>query len=202
MFVDVVVGPALTGIIASPRKSHDELKRDVAIIVLLQIFAFSYGIYSLAVARPVGLVFEVDMMRVITAADVDTSALAEAPLNLRSLPWNGPRLMAAVKPTERAALFRAVELGFAGVPLASLPSSWREYAPYQNEVWKKSKPVAVLIAKYPGVREELAAMAAGSRQQPAELRFLPLISRQSSWVALVAAPDSRVVGFLPVDGYF
>ena len=35
-----------------------------------------------------------------------------------------------------------------------------------------------------------------------ELRFMPLLSRQTNWVAVIAMPGARVVGHLPLDGFF
>ena len=37
---------------------------------------------------------------------------------------------------------------------------------------------------------------------PATLRFLPVLSRQGSWVALLAPADAHIVGYLAVDGFF
>jgi len=34
------------------------------------------------------------------------------------------------------------------------------------------------------------------------MRFLPMTSRHASGVALLAPPDARIVGYLPVDGFF
>lgn len=55
--VDVVVGPVITLIIASPRKTGRELMRDISIIGIVQLAALMYGAHALFVARPAFVVF-------------------------------------------------------------------------------------------------------------------------------------------------
>jgi hypothetical protein len=199
--IDIVVGPALTLVIAKPTKPRAELIRDLSVIALLQLAALGYGLHSVATARPVALVFEVDLLRLVTANEIDDSTLAEAPASLRSLSWSGPRLMAAAKPTDPDEQLRTIELGLSGIPLAALPKYWRDYASYADKAWQKSRPVSDLLTKYPQIQQEVAAIASQAGQPPEALRFLPLMSRQISWVS-VLAPGAQVVGHLPVDGFF
>lgn len=199
--VDVVLGPLLTAVIASPDKSSAELRRDLVVIVLLQLAGLGYGLYVMAQARPVYVSFEIDRFRVVTAADIDPALLAEAPVALRSLPWTGPKLISAVKPADPGEQMRSVELGLAGIDLSMIPRNWRDYGTQADAVWRAAKPVSALSMRYPPVTPRLAEIASTARQDVQSLRYLPLVSRQSSWVALVAMPGARVVGQLPVDGF-
>lgn len=199
--VDVVLGPALTAVAASPGKPRAELVRDLAVIVVIQAAAFGYGIYTMALARPVAIAFEVDRLRVVTAADIEPSLLAEAPAEFRALPWNGPRLLAAVKPTDRDAALRSIDLGLAGIDLSMVPANWRAWDTQRDALWAKARPVALLVKQYPETAAELASIAAAAGQPLDALRFLPLQARQASWVA-VFTPDARIVGHLPRDGFF
>ena len=199
--IDIVVGPALTLVIAKPTKPRAELIRDLSVIAALQLAALGYGLHSVAAARPVALVFEVDLLRLVTANEIDDSTLAEAPAKLRVLSWSGPRLMAVAKPTDPDEQLRTIELGLSGIPLAALPRYWRDYASYADKAWQKSRPVSHLLAKYPQLKRDVDAIASQAGQPPESLRFLPLMSRQSSWVS-VLAPGAQVVGHLPVDGFF
>src|SRR3569833_3830178 len=45
--IDVVLGPLLTFVIASPNKPRRELARDIAIIATVQLAAMGYGLSSL-----------------------------------------------------------------------------------------------------------------------------------------------------------
>ncbi len=200
--VDVVMGPALTAVAASPGKGRAELTRDLAVIVVLQLAAFGYGLYTMAMARPVALAFEIDRFRVVTAADIEPASLAEAPAALRELPWTGPRLIAAVKPSDPAEKMKALELGLAGFDLSLQPKYWREYGPLADTAWQAARPVPALLAKYPQAADQVARMAEEAGQPPQALRFLPLMSRSESWVTLMAEPGARVVGYVPLDGFF
>ena len=199
--IDVVLGPALTAVVASRDKPKRVLARDLAVIVSVQLAAFAYGVHTLALARPVALVFEVDLMRLVSAADIDPNALDGAPLALRKLSWSGPRLMAAEKPADGDEQFRAIELGLAGIHLAMQPVYWRDYASQRTTAWQAASPVSKLLMRYPGSADEVAQIAASAKLSAEELRFLPLTSRHADWVALIAPPDARIVGYLPLDGF-
>jgi hypothetical protein len=200
--VDVVLGPALTFVAASPGKPKAELRRDIAIIIVIQIAGFAYGVHTIALARPVFLSFEIDRFRVVTAADIDTSTLAEAPPGLRSLPWTGPRLIAAVKPTDPKEQLRSIDLGLAGFDLSMIPRNWREFSSQSATAWRVARPVSALLAKYPALAGDVKTIEGSAGTKADDLRFLPVMSRRQSWVALLAGPDAHIVGYLPVDGFF
>jgi len=199
--VDVVLGPALTAVAASPAKPRREFLRDLSVIVVIQLIAFAYGMYTIAIARPVHMVFEIDRLRVVTAADVEEPGLREAPPALRALPWTGPTLIAAVKPIDPAEALRSVQLGLAGIDLAMVPRNWREMSAHAQAAWQAAKPLPQLLARYPHQAADAHAIAARIGQNPDSLRFLPLMSRHASWTAVIAGPQFRVVGYLPVDAF-
>jgi hypothetical protein len=200
--VDVILGPALTAVVASPGKGRAELTRDLTVIVTIQLAAFGYGLYTMAMARPVLLAFEIDRLRVVVAADIDPLSLVDAPPGLQALSWTGPRLIAAVKPSNPDDRMKSIELGLAGIDLSLQPKQWRAYAANADEAWRVARPVSVLLSRYPKLASEVTTIAQAAGQPPEALRFLPLMSRQASWVSLIAAPGARVVGHLPVEGFF
>ena len=66
LVVDVVCGPLLTLIVASPRKSRRERWLDFSLIGAIQLAALAYGMYSVWVARPAVLAFESDRLVVVS----------------------------------------------------------------------------------------------------------------------------------------
>ena len=200
--VDVALGPLLTAVAASPGKPRAELARDLFFIALVQLAAFGYGMFTIAMARPVHLMFEIDRFRIVTAADIDPELLSKAPPHLQRLPWTGPTLIAATKPTDPEELMRSVELGLAGSDLAVQPARWADYAGLTDAAWRAARPVDALARRYPQAAASLARIAAYTGQPMSELRFMPLVSRQTSWVSVIAMPGARVVGHLPLDGFF
>jgi len=86
--------------------------------------------------------------------------------------------------------------------LAMLPRYWREYTKHADAAWRAARPADALAIRYPASADALTKLAATSGMPVQALRYLPLIARNANWVALIAAPDSRVVGYLPLDGFF
>jgi hypothetical protein len=199
--VDVTLGPILTLAVFSPAKRRRVLVVDLAVIAALQIGALTYGLHTLFLARPVYLVFEVDRLRVVTAADIDVGMLGSAAPEFRQLPWFGPRLIAARRAASGDELLRSVQLSLKGLDTAMQPDRWISYASAKDALATASKPLDGLLKKYPEVASAVddVAMRAGVRTEA--LRFLPLTSRQRSWVALLSSADFVVIGYLPVDGF-
>ena len=200
--VDVTLGPLLTAIAASPKKPARELRNDILIIVVLQTAAFVYGMYSVSLARPVHMAFEVDHFRVFSAANVDPDLLHDAPENLRQLSWTGPTLIAAAKPLGADEQLKAIELGLAGFDISLIPRNWRDYETQSGAAWNAGRPLAKLIEQYPERADLVKALVRKSGHAIDDLRFLPIISRNGDWIAVVASPGAHVIGYLPLQGFF
>jgi hypothetical protein len=102
--VDVVLGPLITLMmlmIFNRSKPRRELVRDLAIVGLIQLSALAYGMWTVFVARPVHLAFEIDRFRVIHAVDVPVEMMEQAPPELQSLPLFGQSVL-AVRPFRSA----------------------------------------------------------------------------------------------------
>jgi hypothetical protein len=76
--VDLVIGPLLTFIIASPKKPRTELMRDIGVIAVLQLCALGYGTYQLWNGRPLYYAFSEDVLQIVQAYDFDPAELASA----------------------------------------------------------------------------------------------------------------------------
>lgn len=200
--IDVILGPCLTALVASPDKPFTQLRTDIFLIALVQLLAFLYGMGTIAMTRPVHMVFEVDRFRVVSAADITPEQLAKAPDQYRHLPWTGPTLIAARKSVTQEEMMYSLDLGLQGVDLSMQPDRWIDYAQNASVILQATHPVKPLLEKYPEMADKVRTIAANNHLLIQNLRFLPLMSRQASWVALVAAPDARIVGYLPVDGFF
>ena len=185
--VDVTLGPLLTGIVFSPRKGLRELRRDLLVIVTMQLAALVYGVHVLAVARPGALVFEVDRFRVISQAEVVTDELTSAPVQFRDLSWSGPRLTGTRAATDDEK-FEAIEKALAGFDVGQRPSFWQPYELNLPSVQERAHPAEKLTRQLTAerrsqVERELQenGLAIGSA------RFLPLQARQPGWVVWLDA---------------
>lgn len=200
--IDVVLGPFLTALVANPKKPRSELRRDIGLIVVVQLMAFGYGVYTIALARPVHLVFEVDRLAVVSAADIDADQLKKALPAYQKLPWTGPTLIATRKSESSAEMTRSLEMGLQGVDISMQPERWVDYNSNAAAVLKKARPVQLLLDKYPELAGQLRAAAANHSVILGDMQFLPMTSRRESGVALIATPDARFLAYLSVDGFF
>ena len=200
--IDVVLGPFLTALVASPKKPRLELRRDIGLIVVVQLMAFGYGAYTIALARPVHLVFEVDRLAVVSAADIDADQLKKALPPYQKLPWTGPTLVAARKSESSVEMTRSLDLGLQGVDISMQPERWIDYNANAAAVLKKARPVQLLLDKYPELAGQVRAAAASHSVALRDMQFLPMTSRMESGVALIATPDARYLAYLSVDGFF
>lgn len=198
--VDVILGPLLTFAVFNLGKGWKHLRRDLAVIAVLQSAALVYGLHTVYIVRPVALAFEVDRFRVIAAADVYEPELAKAPPAYRALPLNGPRLLGTRAPQPGDEHAQAVFMGLQGIDRANRPLFWRPYTDSMPDVLVKSRPVSVLLARYPARAAEFRSGLAAMKADEAAARFLPLMAR-GSWVLVVDA-SGNVLGPLRADGFF
>lgn len=199
--VDAVLGPLLTAVISDPAKARGAFVRDVAVIVALQIAALSYGLHVLAEARPVILSFEIDRFRLLAANEIQTDDLSQAPPALRRLSWHGPEIVAAAKPTRPEEVLRSIELALNGFDISYFPRYWRPYVDYAGSAWNAGRPMALLLRRYPETVGAVADVAARAGTSMEDLRFVPLQTNKRIASAVIAPPDARVVGIIPVDGF-
>jgi hypothetical protein len=198
--VDVILGPLLTFAVFDLRKGWRHLRRDLAVIGLVQLGALAYGLHTVLIARPIAMVFEVDRFRVLNSSEIRLEELPQARPEYRTLPLSGPWLLGARKPRDRAeasdALFKALD----GIDIGQRPTFWQPYSESSRDALARSRPVAMLLAHYPERAAELQDRLRALKVDPASARFLPVMAR-GEWVALLDAAGA-VTGFLPADGFF
>ena len=199
--VDVVCGPLLTLVLASPKKSRRERWLDFSLIGAIQLVALAYGMHSVWVARPVALVFEADRLVVVTANEVNRDALPKAPSDLRQLPWAGVLKASTRKAGNNSEFMRSIDQGLAGISKAIQPDWWQPWADSLPAMRQRAKPLAELMARKPQAAPVLQDTARDAGHAAAELSYLPLVSSKTlDWVALLDA-QMNMVGWAPVDGF-
>lgn len=201
VFVDVAMGPLITFAIFDLRKPRQDLVRDIGIVVILQIFALSYGLWTIAIARPVYLVFEIDRFRVVHVIDIPMEDLDKAPPNLRSLPYTGPRLLGLrkFKDVQEEASYTLAALG--GASLSSRPELWQSYEETRKDVLTAAKPIDILKKRFPG-RINLIDAAIGENDNAAsEVGYVPLVARRDFGTVLVNLSTGDYLGYLSIDSF-
>jgi len=208
--VDLVCGPLLTLLLYRATKTRLALAVDFSLIALLQLAALGYGLHTLAQARPLAQVFEVDRFRLVSYADI-------AEPDLQNLPgWAQPWSLAAVRTVglrdavSAAERLQSLGSSLSGVDAGQWPSRWQDYALNRQQVLQRSKPLAALRAAHPtsldvidqAVADAMANMQPGESPDADQLRWLPLVSRTSlDWVVLLDPSSLRIRAYAPLDGF-
>lgn len=141
LLVDVVLGPICTLIIFNPNKK--ELKRDLIVIVLIQLSAMIYGLHTVYVARPVYIVFSIDRFDLVYANELTEQHLAKVKnTEYQSLPLFGPELIATHMPQDNKSR-NEILFGFlaGGDDLSRMPQYYLPYQTQKTDVLRATRPL-------------------------------------------------------------
>ncbi len=183
--VDVVLGPILT--FAVYKTGKKSLKFDLAIIGCMQVCALSYGLWTIASARPAWLVLNSDRFDVAQADELDQRRIDNAWPDYRSASWSGPRWVASRAPTDLAKRNELILESTAGGP--DLPQRIDLYVPLSAETDRlrtKSHPLQELkeFNSSENIHAELA-------KWPQADGWLPLMARAKPMVVLIDKAAAR-----------
>jgi hypothetical protein len=204
--VDVIMGPMLTLTIFNVKKPRRELHRDLAVIGMLQSAALGYGLWTMAVARPIHLVFEIDRFRVVHAIEVPADLLHQAPAGLRILPFTGPTLLSVREFRDANESFDATMAALQGIALGARPDLWQSYEKAAPQIRARAQPLAGLKSRFPARMEEIdEALASSSLPIEAtrkrSIGYLPMVGRGSFWTVLIDTETADIVSFVPIDSF-
>lgn len=198
--VDVVMGPLMTLAVFNLNKPRKELRRDLAVIVVLQLAALGYGLWTVAVARPVHLVFEIDRFRVVHAIDIEPVLLKRAAPALQELPLTGPTLLSIREFKDSKESFDATMAALQGLQLGARPDLWQDYEKAKDKITATAKPVAELKKRFPGRASEIDN-ALKSAPVNAPVGYIPLVGRNTFWTVLINTNTAEVLAFVPLDPF-
>jgi hypothetical protein len=202
--VDVIMGPLLTFAIFNRSKPLKELRLDLAVIGLLQLAALAYGLWTVAVARPVHLVFEIDRFRVVHAIDVPPELLDRAPVELRHLPLAGPTQLSVREFKNAQESFEATMAAIQGVALGARPDLWQSYEQAKPQIKARARPVGELKSRFPGRAAEIdqaLKSASSTVRATTSVGYVPLTSRNTFWTVLIDTNTTEVIAFVPIDSF-
>lgn len=201
VLVDVSLGPLATFVVSHPDKSLREWRVDVILIVLLQLGALGYGMWTLHQARPVYLAFEIDRLRVVTAADVSEDLLAKASQGFSKLPQWGPGLVAVRPFLNEGEKFEATMAALQGVDLAFRPEFWVSYSQAHDVIRSEVKPLDKLLEQRPHFKQEILRGLEKYGLELDDAVYLPLHARTTIWTAVIDRNSLRPVFYAPLDPY-
>lgn len=200
--VDVVCGPLLTLVLFNPKKSRRELTLDLSLVALVQLAALAYGLYTVAMARPVYLVFEVDRFRVVSVADIAEGQLKPELGGLHVLPWDGPKVIGVREPRDVDEKLKSIDLSLQGNEPSTRPDWWADYALSKKQVLLRGKSVSDLREKRPSNKAAIDRAVQDSGIAEENLVWLPLTSfKSTAWVVFFDKQSAQIKAYASVDGF-
>jgi hypothetical protein len=200
MGVDIVCGPLLTLVLFNPAKPRRELLMDLSIVVVLQLAALAYGMWTVHQARPLYLVHEFDRFKVVTLADVDAAELTKLPEALQPQLFKGPQtvgLRETSNEEREKVMFESVQ---GGRDYGERPGFYVAYdAAQAAKTYAKAKPLENFAKKQPSKQADIDKLQTQAGADAKLLRYLPIMARQD-WVAVLNA-KGEIVGYVQGDGF-
>ena len=160
LVIDVILGPLLGLLVYKEGKKT--LKLDLSVIILIQIAALGYGVFSIEQGRPAWLVFHADRFELVRKNDIILENIDQAQPQFQQVSWVGPQFAAvklAVSPQQRNdEMFAEV---FSGISISQRPERYVELTQAKNQIQQRALPLEELkqynskadvektLAKYP-----------------------------------------------------
>lgn len=136
LVIDLFIGPIFTGLIL--KKDRKKFILDLCVILILQLSAYGYGLYTMSVGRAAWLVFVVDDLEIVAPIDVQSNSQNHIHKRLLS----HPEWIAATYSTNAEVAKRQKEDEiFKGISLATRPEAFHPIVVKSNEIIKRLKPL-------------------------------------------------------------
>lgn len=138
--VDMVVGPLLGLLIYKETKKT--LKFDLAVIILVQLLAMGYGIYSIAQGRPAWLVYNVDRFELVRNNEIIREDIQQAEYRYKYPSWLKPQYVATQfakdKQVRSDEMFQEV---FNGISIAQRPKRYVPLSQVKKQIQQHAQPL-------------------------------------------------------------
>lgn len=201
ILVDLVLGPSLTFIVFSPKKNWKELRKDLLVIATFQLAAISYGLWVVASARPVHMVFEIDRFRIVHATEIPAELLENVTVDIDALPWTGPTTLSVRGFKNQQESSEMTLAALQGLNLASRPELWQSYELGIKDVKKAAKSLDQVKRHFPQYESLLNEALHASGYTVEKISVLPLVGRSSFWTVLLNSDTGKIVALLPIDTF-
>ena len=160
LVIDVILGPLLGLLVYKDGKKT--LKFDLSVIILVQITALGYGVFSIEQGRPAWLVYNIDRFELVRKNELVDTNIQHAQPQLQKPSWFKPQYVATefAKDTQQRNDEMFAEV-FSGISIAQRPERYVEITQAKNQIQQRAKKLDLLdqyndqlvikqtLAKYP-----------------------------------------------------
>lgn len=187
LIIDVILGPLLGLLVYKEGKKT--LKFDLSVIILIQIAALCYGVFSIEQGRPVWLVYNVDRFELVRKNELVDTNIQHAQSQFQQPSWFKPKYVATefAKDTQQRndEMFAEV-LG--GISIAQRPERYVELTEAKTQIQQRALPIIELQQYNPktDVEKTLA-------KYPKADAWLPLKANAVDMVVLVNKESASII---------
>ena len=185
--IDVIVGPILGWLVYQEGKKT--LKFDLSVIILIQIAALCYGVFSIEQGRPAWLVYNVDRFELVRKNELVDTNIQQAQPQFQQPSWFKPQYVAtefAKDIQQRNDEMFAEVLG--GISIAQRPERYVELTQVTTQIQQRALPLKELEQYNPktDVEKTLA-------EYPKANAWLPLKANAVDMVVLVNKESASII---------
>ena len=187
LVIDVILGPLLGLLVYKEGKKT--LKFDLSVIILIQIAALCYGVFSIEQGRPAWLVFHVDRFELVRKNDLILENIDQVQPQFQQVSWTGPQFVAvksAVSTQQRQNDMFTEVLG--GISLAQQPERYVELTQAKTSIKQRAQPL-VLLNDFNDPKVVKMMLT----QYPQATAFLPLKANAVDMVVLVNKESASII---------
>ena len=185
--IDVILGPLLGLLVYKEGKKT--LKFDLSTIILIQIAALCYGVFSIEQGRPAWLVYNVDRFELVRKNELVNTNIQQAQAQFQKPSWFKPQYAATefAKDTQQRNDEMFAEV-FSGISIAQRPERYVELTEAKTQIQQRALPLVELQQYNPktDVEKTLA-------KYPKADAWLPLKANAVDMVVLVNKESASII---------
>ena len=185
--IDVIVGPILGLLVYKEGKKT--LKFDLSVIILIQIVALCYGVFSIEQGRPAWLVYNVDRFELVRKNELVDTNIQQAQPQFQQPSWFKPQYVAtefAKDIQQRNDEMFAEVLG--GISIAQRPERYVELTQATTQIQQRALPLKEL-EQYNSKTDVEKTLA----KYPSADAWLPLKANAIDMVVLVNKESASII---------
>lgn len=187
LIIDVIVGPLLGLLVYKEGKKT--LKFDLGVIIVLQVSALCYGLYSIEQGRPAWLVFYADRFEIVRKNDLLLENIDQAQTQFQQVSWIKPQFVAIETTTNTQQhqddIFTEV---MGGVSLAQKPERYVDFSKSTMQLKQRAKSLDML-KQYNDVQQVERIVST----YPQATGFVPLKAHAVDMTVLINKEKGEVV---------
>ncbi len=192
--VDLVLGPLITLVIYNTTKPKKALFQDIGTIVIIQLAALSFGIYTIYSERPVALAFWEHEFYTIPASAFEKQGIDLD--DLQQFSDQKPAIVYAEKPTSIKGLKEMLKVTQEQqVPPTQQLTLYRPFQSYSQQVLQHSVNIFEIISVNKEMAAQLKDLLKETKTEQKDNYYLALKSKYQN-IILVFNAKAKQIGYL------